>query len=291
MIIAIEGPEKSGKSTLVNAIAEKSKAKIRHWGPISPDDRVYSKYLIQEALSDEWFIWDRCWPSEHVYGKLLKRDRRLVDDPWLGEWLHGRILQTNGLRIMVLPSSVEELINRRDSTDLPVAPNEEVREYAKYAKEFGWEIYVNPYTENWIHRVTNVLCTKMAKIGGPIGNASATFAGDRNSKVVFVGANIKTPTIPGAGLPFTDTKSIEFARALGPVVFQCAWTNGRLSKDYCIDKKIVACGVYAQDWSRNIRSKKVLHIPHPTIFYDESNKSSYMEEIITKTKYFCKGEL
>lgn len=69
MIIVIEGPEKAGKTTLTKFLIAKKPMEIRHWGPVDPDDRVYTEQLIKDVESDNWIIWDRCWPSEHVYAK------------------------------------------------------------------------------------------------------------------------------------------------------------------------------------------------------------------------------
>src|SRR3989304_2111146 len=103
-VIVFDGPEKAGKSTIIEALRQYAKSTkffdrvyVRHWGPVSPDDRVYAHELSQDSTCfNELVIWDRCWPSEYVYGNLLGRSRRGTGDPWLLEWLHGRAVQSNG---------------------------------------------------------------------------------------------------------------------------------------------------------------------------------------------------
>lgn len=295
MILVLEGPEKSGKSTLANAIAEKLNIKIRHWGPVNPDDRVYTKYLIDESQNEEWIIWDRCWPSEHIYGKLLRRNRRLSYDPWLGEWLHGRAVQANGLRIIVLPSTVEQLINRRDVSDLFVDPSKETRAYAKYAREFDWDVYVNPYTKRALSKAVTTICAKMKTISMLSINQTKLhnniFAGNRNSNVIFVEENTQNFDVPGAWLPFTSSNAIVFARTLGSIVFKCGYMSCNNIPENLWNKKFIACGL-DKDVISETKFKKVLYLPHLTKYFDnQSNKSSDIEDIVNKTKNFIKENI
>ena len=104
-IFVFDGPEKAGKSTLIDAFVKQAypsgKFTLHRWGPVAPDDRVYAPVLRDDlVVKRSPAIWDRSWVSEHVYASLLGRDRRLRGDPWLGEWLHGRAVYTDGIGII-----------------------------------------------------------------------------------------------------------------------------------------------------------------------------------------------
>lgn len=149
-VLIIEGPEKSGKSTLCKAIAIHfeglgGKVVIRHQtGRAVPDESMYYAQLLEDTSkpADKLIaIWDRAWVSEYVYGTLLNQNRPMVETPWVGEWLLGRMVQANGLRIILTGSSPKILTSRRDDSDLPVDPAEEQKLYIEYARRFGWTIY------------------------------------------------------------------------------------------------------------------------------------------------------
>ena len=53
-LYVFDGPEKSGKSTLIREIAyhllaNKYGVTVRRWGPVTPDDRVYGPEILQAA--------------------------------------------------------------------------------------------------------------------------------------------------------------------------------------------------------------------------------------------------
>jgi len=54
MILIIDGPEKAGKSTIIAHLRELSqeiglKVEVRAWGPVYPDDRIYTPKLQQDV--------------------------------------------------------------------------------------------------------------------------------------------------------------------------------------------------------------------------------------------------
>ena len=298
MIIAIEGPEKVGKSTLSKYIAEQESIEIRHWGPVFPDDRAYTEKLIEDSKSDKWIIWDRCWPSEYVYGKLLKRFRRLADNPWLGEWLHGRALQTSGIRVMLLPTDISNLTKNRDETDLPVDPVEETKLYAEYADRFGWTKFYNDYQEYALELAYKAIYRQMITVR--LGNTRPpTFAGPMRSNVVFLGSkedDKDTDSIPGSWLPFASTASTNVAKAIGDIALKCGWTYvGNMYPEHFRDRGIVACGEEAQSYCRMLEfgnfidTGHVLRVPALSVINDK--QSDEFHKTVSVIQHFCKGEL
>lgn len=267
MIILIDGPEKAGKSTLIKALVSELGARVRPWGPISPDDRVYTPFLKEDALTEDWVIWDRGWPSEHVYGKLLGRDRRLANDPFLGEWLHGRTVQTRGVRCMLVPWDYSETARRTDDTDLKVDRFEECYSFAKYAETYGYLRLTNFYNDQSLETNTKIVVAETKK---PRRLIPPAYAGPQDAEVVFVGEarndDAKHP-IPGAWLPFTSKLTMELGRRLGNKAFQYGWTNvGDVPLNFLSDKLVIACGEQAEKWLRGTGITHVV-IPHPAWMY------------------------
>lgn len=299
MIIAIEGPEKTGKSTFASALSYITGAKVRHWGPISPDDRVYKNMLMEDTASNKWVIWDRCWPSEHIYGSLLNRNRRLSNDPWLGEWLHGRALQTNGIKVVILPSNIEDLIYKRDITDLPVHPIVEAKRYAEYAELYDWDIHINNYDNNSIDAFVHAILDKMNYIESRKEDdfgfklSPPMYAGPIESKVVFVNRPSNVEFTPGGWMPFSNRYETLFARKLGNLALKCGWTSSyNQNLQHLQSKSVVACGDAALIYCSQMGVHKVLALPDITQLlksYDEH--SPEVEHVVNVTKLFCKGEL
>lgn len=286
MIILIDGPEKAGKSTLAKVLAEQLHGTIRRWGPVDPDDRVYTPFLKEDSMSTRWFIWDRGWPSEHVYGKLLNRDRRLTSDPWLGEWLHGRAVQTSGVRVILLPTGAVDTGDLRDSSDLPVNPRAEFEAFMQYGKDFDYLMLTNYYTEDSVLSNAELI---ISRLGAANIIPPPKYAGYPNAKVVFVGErrNDKSKMIPpGSWLPFTSRLTSELGRRLGPKAMQCGWTNvGDVPLEFLANKFVVACGEVAAEWLENSGIARLV-IPHPAWLYRYNtaaarNKRDLTDKILT----------
>lgn len=298
MIIAIEGPEKAGKSTFVEALSKTTGASVRHWGPISPDDRVYKQKLIEDTASKEWVIWDRCWPSEHIYGNLLGRNRRLSNDPWLGEWLHGRALQTSGIKAIVLPSNMEDLASKRDTTDLPVPPILEAKSYAMYAQLYDWDVHINNYDDESIFSFVTSVLDKMGYIENKKKDEFGyrlrppLFAGPTESSVVFVNRPASVEFIPGGWLPFSNEFETRFARKLGNLSLEYGWTIAyNQNLQHLQSKSVVACGDAALIYCSQMGVHRILALPDITqLFRSYDEHSSEVEHVVNVTKLFCKGE-
>ncbi len=233
-LLYIDGPEKAGKSTLIAKIKElhedeEGPVDVRHWGPVDPDDRVYAEPLLidlAEGNDDRLAIWDRGWASEHVYADLLNRtDRRLMDDPWLGEWLFGRAFQTQGMRVILLPDKPGQAEFLRDETDLDVMPLVELSRFQSYGRLFGYTILVNEYTqETLLQNAITILDLLRRKKEAPA--PSPFYCGPPDAKVVLIGQDrdLKSP-YPGAFLPFTNQAGVDLGRSLGRDGLKCGWTR------------------------------------------------------------------
>lgn len=164
MIIVIDGPNKSGKTTLIEGvksrlIADGKKVQVRHWGPLKTDDREYTESLIADYASDEIVIWDRSWVCEYVYGTMLGRDRRLVHSPWLGEFLHTRGVRQNGAGFIVMPALAGLNIGKLDKTDgeFSADPYKERELFNWYAQEFNWHTLFNNYEQECMDGMINLV--------------------------------------------------------------------------------------------------------------------------------------
>ena len=153
-VIMIDGPEKAGKSTLVEALHLRG-AYVRKWtGPAVPDDSEYFIPLQIDAKSQRIVVWDRGWASEVVYGQLLEQPRRLAGDWQRAELLYGRLIE---VAVMLLGPNVETLKRLRDSTDLPIDPSAERRAFAHYGQLAGWIVLENEHTPTYIAALADSL--------------------------------------------------------------------------------------------------------------------------------------
>lgn len=86
MIIIIEGPDGSGKTTLAQQLSRQTGMPFEHRSkPETPEEKalMMGEYL-QLAKSSRNVILDRCWYSEMVYGKVM-RDQAYIDYPQMYE--------------------------------------------------------------------------------------------------------------------------------------------------------------------------------------------------------------
>ena len=272
-IIYIDGPEKAGKTTICNLLEAYYGWRTRHWGPIEPDDRVYAPILKEDIESDEEVVvWDRAWIAEHVYARLLVRDRMMNDDPWLGAWLHGRAVDAYGYQCILLGPSDREILALRTDDDLNVNVRQETAGYMQYGDEHGVPYFNNHHTAEWANTFVENLHARMTlphHRSTPPG-IPPYYAGPWYANVVVVGQDRKgkKDTIPGAWLPFTSRMTTQFARdAFGRYALEVGWTNaGDIPPQTLRGKAIIACGQKAQKWVQYHigGGEDVLNIPHPS---------------------------
>lgn len=295
-VIIIEGPEKAGKSTLaaglVKALKESGETErviTRHWvGRATPDDRVYSDALRTDSMehaSQLVSVWDRGWPSEYVYGTLLKQDRRLANYPWLGEWLHGRAVRANGLAVMLLGPSAEELTRRRDGSDLPVHPEDERGLYRAYAERYGWSTIDSQWS------VADMVDAVLAQFRERVrvqhrALIPPTYCGQQNAQVVFVGEKRSAGMLKGGWLPFSSRMTTALGRVLGDRAFEVGWTNAHDCPPPALSsaRVLVPCGNLAYLWVRNYVTarggdQQVYPIAHPSHAFRFNNAVAGRERV------------
>lgn len=80
MLIIIEGPDGSGKTTLANYLSESMGFPIVHRStPKTQEEKdTMMKSYEDDIASGKNIIWDRCFYSEMVYGPI-KRDQSYID--------------------------------------------------------------------------------------------------------------------------------------------------------------------------------------------------------------------
>ena len=86
MIIIIEGPDGSGKTTLANTISRQTGYPVIHRS--QPKTEEEKKLMMQEYVDTikrgTNAIFDRCWYSEMVYGPIM-RDASVISYPEMYE--------------------------------------------------------------------------------------------------------------------------------------------------------------------------------------------------------------
>lgn len=99
MIIILEGPDGSGKTTLANKLAQQTGYTLLHRSqPKTEEDkkRMMDEYM-QVIKSGKSCIFDRCWYSEMVYGPVM-RDASVISYPQMFE-LERRLLKNGAIII------------------------------------------------------------------------------------------------------------------------------------------------------------------------------------------------
>ena len=293
-VIVIDGPEKAGKTTLARELELQFErmgrsAAVTHWGPVHPDDREHTELLKQHTADlGTVHIWDRGWPSEYVYGRLLQRtDHRMTEDPWIGEWLHGRAVQAHGLRVILTGPSSTELSRLRDSSDHDVSPAVEQALYREYGRRFGWLVVKNEHTSAGLSKaVGEVMMTYLSVKQSTLHPSK--WCGPMSASVLVVGEILSKRFIPGGWLPFTSRFTAMLGRELGDDAFKVAWTNAVGCDPRLMWGRgtVIACGMIAFRWCRKYKREKedqrLVYIPHPSHMYRYNNERT--EVMRSKTR-------
>lgn len=111
MIIIVEGPDGSGKTTLAEKIAKQTGYALLHRSqPKSEEEkaRMMDEYL-QVIKSGKSVVMDRCWYSEMVYGPIM-RDATCITYPEM--YVLERMLCRKGALIIYCTDKPEVLWKR-----------------------------------------------------------------------------------------------------------------------------------------------------------------------------------
>jgi thymidylate kinase len=99
MIIILEGPDGSGKTSLANQISRQTGYPILH--RTKPKDEAEKQRMMEEYLqiirSGKNMIFDRCWYSEMAYGPVM-RDKSYITFPQMYD-LEQRLAKTGAIII------------------------------------------------------------------------------------------------------------------------------------------------------------------------------------------------
>lgn len=274
-VIIIDGPEKAGKTTVINELIKGFSglginSERVHWGPVFPDDRVYADKLMEHTtdLNKVW-LWDRGWASEHVYAKLLGRDRRMANDPWIGEWLHSRAVVTSGLCVILTGPHSNVLGQLRDASDIDVSPAIEKVMFTEYGKRFGWHVIENEHNKNSLLKVTgNIMLFYLSKQK----RSPLLWCGPTNPPIVVIGETLSKKHIPGGWAPFTSTFTTMLGREFGDKAMHIGWTNSTTCDPEWLRgiETVITCGKIANTWfERNRKEVPLRHIAiqHPSYLY------------------------
>jgi hypothetical protein len=297
-LICVDGPEKSGKTTLVEELRNLG-AFSHHWGPVGSDAEYASainrsverrKDKSNPFLSpDDVVVWDRGWASESVYSTLLGRGRRLGSDPWLGEWLYGRAFCK---RIMLLGPDEGTLARLRTPDDLPVDPGIERGEFIRYGGQWGWERVFNDHRPGYARTLAGRIMDEVRHM--PVVPDPPAYCGPRDPRVVVVGEVRSTDPNPpeGSYLPWTSRYTTQMGRALGVLGLGVGWTNAHDEPTDVVRRAglVVAAGNVAYDWCYEAlvgRPVKLLRVAHPAWLYRWGKAKPQVEE----TEHFLRQVL
>lgn len=260
-LLYIDGPSKAGKSMLLLKVkelyeAEEGPAEIRRPTSLTVDDRGYAEPLLidlAESNEERLIAWDQGWAAEHVNAGLLGlSDHRLTDDPWLGEWLYGRAFQTQGLRVMLLPESVEQSELYKEEYDREIAPAIELSRFQSYGRLFGYTLLINEYTEESL--LSNaIIILDLLRRHKDAPAPPPVYCGPPDAKIVLIGQDrdFKSP-FPGSFLPFTNQAAVDLGRSLGRDGLRCGWTNSAEFPPQELGRfeTVIAFGERAAQWAK-----------------------------------------
>jgi thymidylate kinase len=99
MIIVIEGPDGSGKTTLAQQLSRQTSYPIIHRSQPKSDEekKLMMGMYLQAIKENKNAIFDRCWYSEMAYGPVM-RDASVISYPEMYEL--ERMLAKNGAMII-----------------------------------------------------------------------------------------------------------------------------------------------------------------------------------------------
>lgn len=301
MIVILDGPEKAGKSTLASKIVELSRgpARIRKWGPINGEDRLYL-YALQDDCSDlnELVVWDRSYASEAVYCKLLNRPGRLKDDPFYGEWAYGRPSQSVGVRLMVLGPDVPTLRRLRDGTDHDVCPASERRMFFRYAQTYRWRWVVNAHREQYVVELAQRVLSEVDEVRAKAlryGSTPPRYAGPQGPKLLVLGeprASGPRPREVDSWAPFGSRLTSKLGYDLDVNALTYGWSNVTWCHNQLIldTPLVVACGTNVQRWlldnvlDAGAYERKVIPTYHPAWLYRYGDGLDKSEDVISTLK-------
>lgn len=274
-LIVIDGPEKAGKSTLIEHMRDATRVDVvrKFTDAAQPDDRVYGAQLEADMVlvrSGCTVVWDQGWLGEVVYGELLGQDRRIAGDWFQGEWLYGRAVDACGVKAVLLGPSVEALACNGDDTDFEVSLRGERELFMKYGKLGGWRVVANQHEEG----MSKSLALELVGLAGQRVNVDLlppVVAGPIHSSTIVVGD--RPSSRGGSWMPFTSRLTTKLAlrmKELGGEPLNLLWANSNSFPPQYLGtfETVITCGDRAHRWATLhgkvlSQSTRYVTIPHP----------------------------
>lgn len=290
-LIVIEGPEKAGKSTVIDTIVRVIKTElnphrgdvvVRHFsGAPKPDHTLYGMQLSADMdliRGGRYVIWDRAWLGETVYPQLIAGREGV--SWWDAEWLYGRAADTCGVKTVLLGPSLDKLEENRDDTDLAVSPAKERQLFLEHGLKGNWLVVANHHDEGWrVDFARSLIALAAQRTNTDL--LPPAVAGPLNSRTIIIGDQ---PNPKGKGwLPFTSRLTTLLARrirTLGGDPLGAVWANSSSFPPQYLDmfKTVITCGNRAHKWAtlygNVLQGVRYVNIPHPSWLYRYSNEKT-----------------
>ena len=128
MLMVIDGPEKIGKTTLIDEISDQLTSQgevvVRKAFSSLSSDKLEADLHEAETAPDAYHIWDRSLMSHIAYAKMLPKDPSksswMSDFPYLSIAAYMDRIKRQGDYICLYTDNPQELAARHDDTDLKV---------------------------------------------------------------------------------------------------------------------------------------------------------------------------
>ena len=251
MFLYIDGVDKAGKDTLIDLLVKKLQESdspigvkiVRSWGVLKSSvncDQVYGQFLNQYvkdgSLSDpnQLVIFNRGWVSNHIYAKVTpdwhnQYRRRLRSDPWLGEWLYGRALQSCGMGVIMTGSNgedndVEILGGRWTKNDPPkhIIPDL-IQAFRDYANEYMPNyILIDKYSLEDLEKQAEIIRLQLLNCNEQLlkfKDFPNRTGNPYNTDMVVRSDKSRNGSVPGGFLPWSSPREIQYARGWGAKAF------------------------------------------------------------------------
>jgi energy-coupling factor transporter ATP-binding protein EcfA2 len=276
MIVLIDGPAKSGKSTFLQNFAEVIKPRTKYMQihtleSIVIDHEEYAMPLRWHASDEDMHLWDEGWPHDSVYAKLQNQYLEISENQWLGEWLFGRGCI---LKIMMLPHphSWIEFMNYRSTAD-PITGNlfDETSAFYDYALRFNYTILYNNYTPECTRQNIHQIRVQLENLIAQQITTPNNYTGSLHPKYVVVGGEKDHED----ELPFLSSNEITFAQNFGDAAFKMGWTNKKgIDPKFLRNRIVISVGQEALDWVNQFVNP-IVHISLLGLLWTYTHQDKY----------------
>jgi len=192
MIIAIEGPRNSGKTSLAKVIAEELGWELEHWSAPEVGWNSRRDFNRLEPAKNNPKVWDRAWVGRHVYGHLRHHASLHPEALMRHELMMSGVVEAEGMRLMLLPY-LTHLHNRWEPEDnQQFTVDEELFWFKSHADIFGWTAVRPPEPQTpddlatWHKWMVRYIRDEIARKQNAIWDGSGELLGGNPSSPVCV---------------------------------------------------------------------------------------------------------